>query len=69
MTAAKREVPSITVCSDAFVVLGRAQAKSLGLPDNPMAIVPHPFGLRKREEIRKIAEACANDIATIACKA
>jgi hypothetical protein len=62
-------VPSITVCSEAFIVLGKAQAKSLGLPDNPIAIVPHPFGLRKRDEIRKIAEACADDIAKLACKA
>jgi len=54
------------VCSTAFTTLGRNQLKALGCPDAPIAIVPHPFGLRRREEIRNIAEQCAEDIARLA---
>jgi len=42
--------------------LGRSQAKALGYPDIPIAIVPHPFGLRTRDELRHIAGECAGDI-------
>jgi hypothetical protein len=53
------------VCSTAFVTLGRAQAKALGAPGMPIAVVPHPFGVRKRDEIRDIAQHCADDIARL----
>ncbi len=50
------------MCSTAFVTLGHAQAKALGAPALPIAVVPHPFGVRKRDEIRAIADQCAEDI-------
>jgi hypothetical protein len=53
------------VCSTAFGTLGHAQAKALGAPELPIALVPHPFGLRKRDEIRDIAKRCADDIARL----
>jgi hypothetical protein len=62
----KRGVPAITVCSDPFVVLGRKQLKALGCEGHPIAVIPHPFGLRTREEVRGIAERCIADIARIA---
>ena len=58
----------LTVCSSAFVGLGRAQAKALGLPALPIAVVPHPFGIRSRDEIRVIAEHCVDEIARLACE-
>jgi hypothetical protein len=51
------------------VNLGRAQQTALGAPDLPIAVVPHPFGTRKREELRAIAEQCAGEIARLACEA
>jgi hypothetical protein len=60
--AAKRGKSALTVCSTAFVTLGHAQARALGAPGLPIAVVPHPFGVRKREEIRDIAAQCAQDI-------
>jgi len=59
----------MTICSTAFETLGRAQAKALGCPDLPLAIIPHPFGLRTREQVRRIASQCAEDIARIAREA
>ena len=52
----------MTVCSTAFLTLGRAQAKALGNPALPIAVIAHPFGLRKRNEVREMAEQCARDI-------
>ena len=53
------------MCSTAFVSLGRTQARALGYPELPLAIIPHPFGIRTREEVRAIAAKCADDIAML----
>ncbi len=56
---------AVTVCSSAFVKLGRAQAAACGYPDLPIAVVPHPFSNRSRGEVRALAAQCAADIATL----
>jgi hypothetical protein len=66
---AKRGKSALTICSTAFQTLGRAQASALGKKDLPIAVMPHPFGLKKREEVRAIAEKCADDIAQLVTKA
>lgn len=38
---------------------------ALGHPDLPIAVIPHPFGLRSRDEVRSIAEQCVADIARL----
>ncbi len=53
---------AVTVCSSAFLKLGRAQAAACDFPDLPIAVVPHPFSNRSREQVRELAEKCANDI-------
>jgi hypothetical protein len=55
----------VTICSTAFTTLGRAQARALGNPDLPIAVIAHPFGLRKRDEVREMARQCARDIAKL----
>jgi hypothetical protein len=55
----------LTVCSTPFTVLGRTQASALGHPDLPIAVIPHPFGLCSRDEVRRIAEQCVADIARL----
>ena len=65
---AKRGKAAITICSAAFKTLGHAQASALGKKDLPIAIMPHPFGLRKREEVRAIAEQCVLDIVRLMSK-
>jgi hypothetical protein len=62
---AKRGKAAVTVCSTAFLTLGRAQAKALGNPELPIAVIAHPFGLRKRDEVRQMAEKCVQDIAAL----
>ena len=56
----------MVICSTAFISLGRNQLKALGAPDTPIAVIPHPFGLRSREEVRKLAEQCVDEIARLA---
>ena len=65
----RRGKVAVTICSTAFKTLGHAQASALGKKDLPIAVMPHPFGLRKREEVRAIAEKCADDIAQLMSKA
>ncbi|MBI4195475.1 MAG: hypothetical protein HY526_10395 [Betaproteobacteria bacterium] len=65
MEVAKRGKPAVAICSTAFTTLGHAQARALGDPDLPIAVIPHPFGLRTREEVRQIAEKCVDEVARL----
>ena len=56
----------MTICSTAFVAMGKAQAAKLGFPGLPIGVVPHPFGLRTRDEVRRLAEDCVRDIERLA---
>ena len=58
----QRDRVAVTVCSTAFLALGRAQARALSQPNLPIVTVPHPFGSRSRREVRAIAEQCLGDI-------
>jgi predicted dienelactone hydrolase len=55
----------LAVCSTAFTTLGRAQAGALGRPDLPIAVIPHPFGTRTRNEVRDMARQCAADVVAL----
>ena len=56
----------MTVVSNAFVGLGKAQARALGHATLPLAVIPHPFGSCTREEVRALAAQCVDDIARLA---
>ncbi len=58
----------MAVCSTAFTGLGRGQAKALGYPELPIAVVPHPFGIRTRDELRQLAGEIVGDIARRLCE-
>ena len=68
MEAAKRGRTALTVCSSAFDALGRAQARALGYGELPIAVIPHPFGIRTREEVRELARQCVDEIVRLACQ-
>ena len=65
MEIAKRSRAAVAICSNAFTTLGRAQAKALGNPMLPIAVIPHPFGLRTRDEVREMAGQCVTDIVAL----
>ena len=56
----------MTICSTAFTTLGRAQAAALGHSGLPIAVIPHPFGLRTRDEVRQRADQCVDEIVSLA---
>jgi hypothetical protein len=55
----------LTVCSTAFITLGRAQASALGYAKLPIAVIQHPFGIRTRDEVRAMADKCAGEVARL----
>jgi hypothetical protein len=59
----------MTICTSSFNGLGRAQAKALGHPELPIAVIPHPFGFRSRAEVHDIATRCVDDINQLLCEA
>ena len=65
MEIAKRGRAALAICSTAFNTLGRAQAAALGIPALPIAVIPHPFGTRTRDEVRELARQCIADIVTL----
>ena len=62
---AKRGKTALTICSTAFVTLGRAQARALGDVNLRIAVIPHPFGLRTRDEVREIASTCVDELVAL----
>jgi hypothetical protein len=50
----QRGVPTVTMGTFEFEALARLEAKNRGLEDLPLALVPHPLGgLREDEVVRK----------------
>ena len=66
MEIAKRGRAAVTVVSNAFMSLGKAQARALGFPELSLAVIPHPFGSRTRDEVRALADTCVGEIAKLA---
>ena len=62
---AKHGRAALTICSTAFITLGRAQASALGYAKLPIAVIQHPFGIRTRDEVRAMAEKCVLDVARL----
>jgi hypothetical protein len=63
---ARRGKAALTICSKAFIAMGRTQARKLGFHALPIVEVPHPFGLRTRAEVRTMAEGCVDTIVKLA---
>jgi hypothetical protein len=53
----KRGLVTAVVCSDPFMKLGQAQARTFGVPDLPLLRIPHPLGGIDLEQVKKRVEA------------
>ncbi len=62
MAVAKSGKAAIAVVSKAFMGLGRAQASALKFAALPICVIDHPFGSRKRDEVKQMAVRCVDDI-------
>ena len=52
----QRGVPTITVCTDRFRLLGEVERRSLGMRELPMAIAQHPFSGQTADAVEIKAE-------------
>jgi hypothetical protein len=41
------------------------QSKAMGVPGLPIVVIPHPFGVCAREQVREIAARCVDDIVRV----
>jgi hypothetical protein len=48
----KRGLITAVVCSDPFMKLGQAQARTFGVPDLPLLRIPHPLGGIDLEQVK-----------------
>ena len=53
----RRGIPSVVICSEPFVRLGRTQAKVLGVPDLPLIVIKHPLGGLALVDVQARADA------------
>jgi len=54
----KRGLVTAVVCSDPFMKLGQAQARTFGVPDLPLLRINHPLGGIQLDEVKaRVAQA------------
>jgi len=58
----KHQRATLNISTTAFQVLARTQARALGQPELPLAIIPHPLGPRSRKELQDIVARQLEDI-------
>lgn len=47
----KRGLATAVIVSDAFLKLGKTQARVFGVPDLPLLLIPHPLGGLSLEQV------------------
>ncbi|HET7378671.1 MAG TPA: hypothetical protein VFJ24_01395 [Gaiellales bacterium] len=60
-----RGVPAAVICTDEFVPSARAQAAICGIPDYRFAVIPHPIGSLRHDELDARAEQALEQIVGI----
>ena len=61
----RQGVATVSVVTTAFELLGEAEAKLLGMPGLPLAIVPHPIGNLPSDDIAKVGADIAPTVASL----
>ncbi|MBV9804067.1 MAG: hypothetical protein JO130_12775 [Solirubrobacterales bacterium] len=62
-------VPTVSVCTDAFVVPARAMADVLGHPDFQFVTIPHPIASLSPAELDANVRAVVGDVVRILSQA
>jgi hypothetical protein len=52
----QRGVPTVVLGTEEFVALARLEARNRGIADLPLALIPHPLGGIREEEVVKKAD-------------
>ncbi len=63
--AEKAGIPSVTICTDAFVETSQAMARMWGASDYPVIFTEHPVDQLSKQELRARAEDMVQQIVSI----
>jgi len=61
----KRGTPTLSICTDEFLSLAEMEARALRMPRLPIAVIPHPLGGLKPEEVVEKARIVLQEILNI----
>ena len=56
---------SAVICSEPFLTLARNQARTFGVPDLPLIVIPHPLGGIEMAEVKARAERALPQLADL----
>ena len=59
---ARRGIPAVALVTTEFRAQGDFVAQSLGMPDIPRVLLPHPVAGGGRAHLRTVAEGCVDAI-------
>lgn len=60
-----RGKPAAVVCTEPFIMTGKAMARARGRADYPFAVIPHPIGSATDAEMRARAEAALPQVVNL----
>jgi hypothetical protein len=52
----------VTLCTEAFIGLAREESRALGMPELPIAIIQHPLGGLKGEQVAQRAREALEQV-------
>ena len=58
----KRGIPAAAIITEPFIATAEAMARLAGMPEYPVAVIPHPVGSLSRDEVTARADAIAERI-------
>jgi hypothetical protein len=58
----QRGIPTVVMGTYEFEQLAKLEAKNRGLADLPLALIPHPLGGIREDEVRKKAELAVETV-------
>ena len=58
----KQGIPTVTICTEAFISLAREESRNLGMPDLPIVIIPHPLGGLKENQVSERAQEALDQV-------
>ena len=56
-TFERNGIPAALICTEPFIPTAKSMARIQGIPDQPFAILPHPLGSLRADEVKDRARA------------
>ena len=61
----KRGIVCAVICSGPFMKLGKAQARTFGVPDLPLVEIPHPLGGLVLDSVKQRAHVAVPQVLSL----